>query len=692
MLSQKYISRLSLLFSIASWLALLVIDMIIILGTVNRIPSQISPEIPGFMLALFFFTLFVYFRFKIGKAESINFIDLLWRVFAGGLLTTLVSFLILFIFFSLRGKSLISNPFFVNFLYHINLGAISAFLISTFTYWKRLILYQKSKKLLKFWKFFEYLLLLSIVYSVIPNTYGTVGFNIIMATLFLMGAVLSVNLKWIAYLNFKQKWKSILLLLLVALYLWHFLTTLFEASESFFLVTDLSQNAFILALFAFIFLYAVFSLLVLLFNLPTSSVFERKLEEIVSFQRLSQSIQTEKKEERVYDILLESAVSAVMADAAWLEINRVNGSQPLILQSNIDEEMIGRLKSKAQKGKIRELLDGSLEKLRPNIQKYQVRLDSTPYRSVLVVPLLIKEEEIGRMILLKEVDDGFNREMTTIIKSFANQACISLENFRLIQEALENERYKEELKIAQEVQKSLLPKELKHNDKFDISAFSQSAAEVGGDYYDTYQIDADNFALIIGDVSGKGTSAAFHMSQMKGIFHSLVQLNLNSHDFLLYANQALSRFLDRTSFITVSFFLLNTKDKSIEYVRAGHCPTLYYKSKSKESYYLESKGLGLGIIRNSTYNNYVEVNRFTYEDEDIMVLYSDGIIEARNKKGEEFGYKRLENFLKSHAELSVADLEKALIDELYRFCEKEMLDDDYTTMIIRFKNSKKGNN
>ena len=111
---------------------------------------------------------------------------------------------------------------------------------------------------------------------------------------------------------------------------------------------------------------------------------------------------------------------------------------------------------------------------------------------------------------------------------------------------------------------------------------------------------------------------------------------------------------------------------------------MYYNNKTKESYYLKSKGLGLGIVRNSTFNNYVEVNRFTYEEGDIMVLYSDGIIEARNTKGEEFGYERLEDFLRSHAELSVEALEKALINKLYRFCGKEMLDDDYTTMIVRF--------
>ena len=105
-----------------------------------------------------------------------------------------------------------------------------------------------------------------------------------------------------------------------------------------------------------------------------------------------------------------------------------------------------------------------------------------------------------------------------IIRTFMNQASISIENYRLMEEAIINERYKEELKIAKRVQDSLIPKVLHANEDMEISAFSKAAAEVGGDYFDTYKMNDHRVAIIVGDVSGKGTSAAFHMSQMKGIF------------------------------------------------------------------------------------------------------------------------------------------------------------------------------
>ena len=98
-------------------------------------------------------------------------------------------------------------------------------------------------------------------------------------------------------------------------------------------------------------------------------------------------------------------------------------------------------------------------------------------------------------------------EMVEIIRTFINQASISIENYRLMEEAIKNERYKEELKIAKRVQDSLMPKVLHTNDDLEISGFSKAAAEVGGDYFDTYKLDPERLAIIVGDVSGKGTSA-----------------------------------------------------------------------------------------------------------------------------------------------------------------------------------------
>src|SRR5690554_5402058 len=213
--------------------------------------------------------------------------------------------------------------------------------------------------------------------------------------------------------------------------------------------------------------------------------------------------------------------------------------------------------------------------------------------------------------------------MFEIISTFIVQESISVENHRLLNEAIKNERYKEELEIAQRVQRSLLPSKLHHNQCFDIAGFSEAADEVGGDYYETFQFDKNNFALIIGDVSGKGTSAAFNMSQMKGIFHSLVQLKLSPSEFLIKANSALSHCLERNHFITTTYYLIDTSRNRVVYSRAGHCPTLYYDSKKEESIYLKIKGMGLGILRSDQFKEYLGEKELQYQAGDVMLLYTD---------------------------------------------------------------------
>lgn len=684
MLSNKSVVKLSVVLGIVCWISLLVIDLILLFGGINNIDPAIPDYIPHLILSAFFVILFVFYKYSIGKAESVNFVDLLWRVFVVGLLTSLTSLAIRFFIFALSGTKLTQNPLLISFFYHVNIGLVATFLLSTFIVWKRLILYHKSTYLSRGWHIFEYSLIISLLFNLFEYELFDQAFNTVLLVLVVMGLILSINLKWIAYLNVKQKWKSILLLLFIIIYLAYFFTTLFNYSINYQLTHDLLNNVFILALFIFTILYSVFSLLVILFNLPTSSVFEQKLEEVINFQRLSQSSQAGRREDHVYDILLESSISAVLADAAWLEILDKHGNPDKLLTKNIDEEEVAEIKTSSQKVITKKGMAGVLEKKTDPNKLYQ-SLNGSGYKSALSFPLVVQNREIGHLVLLKEVEDGFTKEMVDIINSFGSQACISIENFRLISEALDNERYKEELKIAKRVQRSLLPKQTILNESFDLSAFSEAADEVGGDYYDLYKINEKKIALIIGDVSGKGTSAAFNMSQMKGVFHSLVQLNLSAKEFLVNANNALSSCLEKTSFITISYFLIDSENKSVEFARAGHCPTLYFDSEAQEVKFFQNKGLGLGILRNSNYYKYVEVNKVFFKTGDILMLYTDGITEAKNNLNEEYGYERLQNLLFENKNKESHEVQSAVISSLFEFCGEQPLNDDYTVVILKFK-------
>jgi len=682
----KAVIRLLFTVGVLTWLALVFGEISVVFASTSNMASGIPLWLPDVLLDLFILSLFFYYRLKFDKDDVLNFVDLLWRVFATGLVATVVSLLLKLVEYLLGSTRLTTEVVFVDLIYMVNLGLMIGFLIMAFTAWKRLILYQKSKWLMRLWSFFEWTLLLSLLYNAFDFPFIE-GLYWGMLTFFvLIGLVLSANMKWVAYLNFRQKWTSLLLLLLTVFYLLYIFFTTSSLAEVLSGMnadfTNYRVHVFILSLMTFVTVYSIFSFLVILFNLPTTSVFEQKLEEVVNFQRISQSIQTEQNEDSVYNILLETSVSTVFADAAWLEVKGHNPHQKVFtykITEKESQEIISHLKAKNIKG----ILEQSSDKTK-NLSRHLATLKGSRFRSILAFPINVKGENIGTLALLKELPDGFNREMTKIVATFSNQAGISIENFRLMEEALQNERYKEELKIAKTVQKSLLPENLEKDPDFEIAAFSESADEVGGDYYDTLRTNDHQVALIVADVSGKGTTAAFHMSQMKGIFHSLAQDCIKPDEFMCKANQALVYCLERGSFISATFFIVNTQTKKVHYARAGHCPVLYYSAAHQKAEYFKDKGIALGMVKNRSYSNFIEANEFDYKPGDIMILYTDGVTEAKSVRGEEFGYDRLAEVLAEVSDKSPKEIQEHLIKRLYEFSGTSNINDDYTTMIVKF--------
>lgn len=678
-----HIGKLSLLLSILVWLSLLFVDLVRLFGIVNDLDSGIPEEITWILEIIFFFTIYGFYTYSIQANSQNDFLNLIWRAASTGIFAAAVALFIDGFYFLVGDSRLGSELFLRNFFYHVNFALISIFLISSALLWKHLMLYQKSKQVVKQWQVFEFAMLLAMFFIFFNKNQFDYSFLFGLVILSIISIWLAANLKWIPYLTFKEKWKSLLFLFFILLSTAYLFRKLLSYGGDQLYRVNLTDNLFLVALFGFIFIYALFSFLVTLFNLPTSSVFEQKLTEAINLQRLSQSIQPDENEEQVLDILMDSCMSASYADGAWLESeNSLSGSgfiQLRFMDEQLKEELSQLIKS--QKSATSWATELKPELLNPLV----IKIEHVQFRSVLLVPLVINKVAIGRMVLCKEVKDGFNKEMINIISTFTRQACIAVENHRLLNQAIQNERYQEELKIAQRVQKALLPARLDHPDSFDICAYSNAADEVGGDYYDTFQLDQNRYVLIIGDVSGKGTSAAFHMSQMKGIFHSLIQLDLSPSQFMIRSNAALSKCLERNHFITASIFIINVAKQQICHSRAGHVPTLLYRAKDKSAEYILFDGLGLGILRNNQYENHVQERTFTYESGDIMVLITDGIVEAKDPTGEQFGFDRVKKLVENNPSKSPKEIQTILIDSLHKFVGGGgMIDDDYSLMIVKF--------
>lgn len=683
-----HIGKLSLLLAILVWLALLFVNLVRLVGTLNQMDSGIAIEFTWILQTLFFITVYGFYNYSITKSTQSDFLNLIWRGATTGIFAVAIYILIELFYQSLGESKLASDPFLETFFYHVRFGLLTIFLVSTSLLWQHLILYQKTKRVVKQWQAYEIALLISMFLVFFDRGENGYSFFFGLVLLGVLAAILSTNLKWIPYLTFKEKWKSLLFLSIILSSIGYFIWFTFLEEQEFSYRANLTWNLFLVSLFWFVLIYAVLSFLVTLFNLPTSSVFEQKLTEAINFQRLSQSIQPEENEEQVLDILMDSCMSAAYSDAAWLEMTSKEFPDGFTQERFIDRKTREEITALIQKQKT--VQEWESEKRPENLNSITLKLDHPKYESALLVPLVINKSVIGKIVLCKEVRDGFNKEMLNIISTFGRQACIAVENHRLLNQAILNERYQEELKIAQRVQKSLLPTLLDHNHSFDICAYSIAADEVGGDYYDTYKLDEDRYVLIIGDVSGKGTSAAFHMSQMKGIFQSLIQLNLSPSDFMIKANSALSKCLERNHFITASIFIINTTEQTICHSRAGHVPTLFHEKKLNKSNYLEIDGLGLGILRNIQYEKHVVEKTFTYQSGDVLVLFTDGIVEAKNNKSHQFGYERIRTLLEVYHKLNPQEIQAKIIDSLHEFVGGDrLIDDDYSMMVVKFTEQNK---
>ena len=690
-LPQKGYKTILLLLTMLSWVLLTAYGMIeqyLLVQGNQEIQQNLPVWIKGLLFNTFILcTFFTIRRIDVQKDDNEDFYGFLWKAFGSSIVSVSLS-LMLTLFINVASNYLLEHTMLYNFIYHVDVGLFVGFLLTAYHKWKHLIMYQANKFMRTVMKTLEYTLFITLFFHFFGFKLFAPYSQIILLFLVFLSFILSVNIRWIAYLDFNQKIRSILLLLVtlgVQIYfLFEFLryldvsqiTAATQPIQN--LVIDLQKSVFFLATFIFTGIYSVSSALLLLFNLPTSSVFEKKIGELASFQKLSESLLSGDNEKEVYKVLLESAIQTLHADAAWLEI--WNTQRDFITKDISNKEAVKLKKVIYEKG-----LDRSKPRKYSAMQLFEKESEEQPYQSILSLPLIANKSYLGSLVLLKEVDNAFDNVVMTTLTSFVTQASLAIYNFRLITTAVETQRYQNELKIAHRVQESLLPRVIDVDNQFEICVKAGSADEVGGDYYDYFQVAPHRFAVIIADVAGSGTSAAFYMAQMKGIFHSLVRLDLSPDLFMEYANNALSSCLEARLFITATYLIIDTEKRKIYSSRAGHCPTLYYNAREKKAEFLEEKGIGLGIIRNGTYGKHTQVSIFDYEEGDTFFLYTDGINEARHPVSkEEYGYDRIKNFVEENAHYSVVQIAELIIDDIYKFIEGDDLRDDYTVMVMRF--------
>ena len=274
-----------------------------------------------------------------------------------------------------------------------------------------------------------------------------------------------------------------------------------------------------------------------------------------------------------------------------------------------------------------------------------------------------------------------------------NQMSSSIEH--LLQQAAEKRRLEEELRIAREIQMSLLPAGSLDIPGLRMTALCVPAREVGGDYYDYFKLSDRRVGLLIADVSGKGTSAALYMAELKGLLLSLSQIHQSPRQLLIEVNRLLSNHLDTRSFITMTYAVIDLDEATMVFARAGHTPLVYLPAPAttgarRQAQVLTPDGMVLGLrVPNieHLFPYHLHEQSLPLAPGDVIVLYTDGISEAMNVEGDLFGEPRLSEIIEEHGHLDVTELRERVLREVEAFAGAADQNDDLTMILLKIEES-----
>ena len=280
-----------------------------------------------------------------------------------------------------------------------------------------------------------------------------------------------------------------------------------------------------------------------------------------------------------------------------------------------------------------------------------------------------------------------NDQLGELAGSF-NQMTGSIEGLLLT--AAEKKRMEEELRIARQIQMSLLPRGPVDAPGLGVTALCVPAREVGGDYYDFFHLPGERLGMLIADVAGKGTSAALYMAELKGLVLALSQSHDSPRALLMEVNRIISENLDSRSFITMTYAVIDRKRGFMTYCRAGHTPLIFLPGPSSSAprgaQILTPDGMVVGLRipgASEKFDELLEEQRIDLNVGDVVVLYTDGISEAMNAESDLFGETRLSEIIEEHGHLGSAELRERILREIESFVGDADQHDDMTMILLK---------
>jgi len=243
----------------------------------------------------------------------------------------------------------------------------------------------------------------------------------------------------------------------------------------------------------------------------------------------------------------------------------------------------------------------------------------------------------------------------------------------------EIERTEYEMETARGIQQSFLPESPPRIEGFELAALNLPARQVGGDFYDFIPVSENEWGIIIADVSGKGVPAALFMALSRTLVRANVADNITASQAIQKANHLISQEAKMGMFVTLFYAVLTPEKRRLQYVNAGHNPPFVVKKSSGDVILLRASGIAMGVMDDVS----LEEKNIILDSNDIVVFYTDGITEAIDGAGEQFGEKRLIETINRNADLPVKDLIGRVKDEVFGFAHGQPQFDDFTLVILK---------
>ncbi len=297
------------------------------------------------------------------------------------------------------------------------------------------------------------------------------------------------------------------------------------------------------------------------------------------------------------------------------------------------------------------------------------------------LPIIIKDEVIGVVNIVRRKEDGtetLTKDDIETLSTITNLSGTAIHNAILYQEQLKKEKIDQELKVATDIQSKLLPSKLPNIPKLSFGAISIPARQIGGDYYDFFYLKDGKIGIVIADIIGKGIPAGLYMGMLKSMLHNHLKEFDSPSNALYKVNNVLHDDPVNNKFLPLIYGILDPETETFTYCNAGHEPGLFYSNH--QFTLIESSDYPLGAFPDSEFSE----KTLKLSQGDIIFLYTDGIIEARNKKGKSYGIKKLQKFIQENQNLPTKDLVLNLHEEILDFSESEPPHDDFTVVSFKY--------